>query len=383
MYLPQSRKPRILLLLALLVGIPAFASSCNRSSSPPSVSSPASSPASDATTTSAKVDNQQVVRDFATQVVIPTNQLFAKRAGELSSVVNTFVKNPNDRTLKAAQDAWLATRSPWEQSECFTFGPAESLGYDAALDTWPVNGTDLNGILKSQDQPTPEYAEKLKDTEKGFHVIEYLLFGENNNRQAADFNQRELEYLQALSTNFSEVAGELVTSWTQGVEGQPAYQEIVATAGESGNGTYPTVQAGVQEIVQGIIDSLDEIANEKIGQPFEEKNPQLFESRFSHNTLNDLKSNVKGAENVYLGQFPDADTSGKGLSAYVAQVKPDVDAKVKSQIQASLAALDQIPAPIEESFNDPKAADAIQSAQKTINTLRATIEQEVMPLVKS
>jgi uncharacterized iron-regulated protein len=378
----QFWRPKVILPLVLLVGIPTLASGCDRSSSPSSTSSPASSPVSEAGSTSAKVDDQQVVSDFASQVVIPTNQLFAKRAKELSSTVNTFVKNPDDQTLKAAQDAWVAARSPWEQSECFTFGPAESLGYDGALDTWPVNETDLSGILKSQDQPTSEYVGKLKDTEKGFHAIEYLLFGENNSKKAADFDQRELEYLQALSTNFSEVAGELVTSWTQGVEGQPAYQEVIATAGKSGNSTYPTVQAGAEEIVQGMIDSLDEVANEKIGKPFEEKNSQLFESRFSHNTLNDIKSNVKGAENVYLGRFPDANTSGAGLSAYVAQAKPDVDAKIKSQIQASLAALDQIPAPIEESFDDPKAASAIESAQKTINTLRMTIEQEVMPLVK-
>lgn len=381
MRLPQSRTPRIVLLLLLLVGIPVLASSCNRDSSPSNMSSPASSPAGDPATT-AKADNQQVVSDFATQVVIPTNQLFAKRAEELSSAVNTFVKEPNDQTLKAAQSAWVAARSPWEQSECFTFGPAESLGYDGALDTWPVNETDLSGVLKSQDQLTSAYVEKLKDTEKGFHVIEYLLFGEDNNKKATDFDQRELSYLQALTTDFSGVASELVASWTKGAEGQPAYQEVLLTAGESGNSTYPTVQAGTEEVVQGMIDSLDEVANEKIGKPFEEKSSQLFESRFSHNTLTDIKSNVKGAENVYLGRFPDANTSGAGLSAYVAQAKPEVDTKVKEQIQASLSALDQIPAPIEESFDDPKAASAIESAQKTINTLRTTIEQEVMPLVK-
>lgn len=372
---------------ALLAGILVSATGCTQEDSvqenSASSSTNASSPASSSSTTTAKFSDQKVVSDFADQVVIPTNQLFAKRAAELSSTVNNFVKNPNNQTLKAAQNAWVAARSPWEQSECFGFGPAESLGYDAALDTWPVNETDLKAVLNSKDQFTPEYVEKLKDTEKGFHVIEYLMFGTSNNKKVADFTKRELEYLQALTKNFSQVASELVTSWTKGVEGNPAYREVVATAGDSGNSTYPSLQAGAEEMVQGMLDSLDEVANEKIGKPLQDKTPKLFESRFSFNTLNDLKSNVKGAENVYLGRFLDANTSGTGLSAYVAKVNPDLDARVKSEIRSSLAALDKIPAPLEKSVTEPQAVEEIQSAQKAINTLRDTIQQEVLPLVSS
>ena len=54
-----------------------------------------------------------------------------------------------------------------------------------------MNETDLKGVLKSKDKITTEYvAEKLKDTEKGFHAIEYLLFGENNSKTAAEFNRQ-------------------------------------------------------------------------------------------------------------------------------------------------------------------------------------------------
>jgi hypothetical protein len=36
---------------------------------------------------------------------------------------------------------------------------------------------------------------KLQSTQKGFHPIEYFLFGEDNNRQANELSQRELELL--------------------------------------------------------------------------------------------------------------------------------------------------------------------------------------------
>ncbi len=358
----------------------ALTTACRSNSGPSSISPTLSNQQAD--TAKVQFSDRQIVSDFADRVVVPTNQLFAKRAQELSSVVSAFVKDPNDQTLKAAQDAWVAARSPWEQSECFTFGPADSLGYDGALDTWPVNETDLKAVLQSQDQLTPTYVQQLKDTEKGFHVIEYLLFGENSNKQAADFTKRELTYLQVLTTDFSKVANELVNSWTQGAEGQPAYQEVIATAGESGNSTYPTLQAGAAEIVQGMIDSLDEVANEKIGETFEHKDPKLAESRFSLNTLKDLKSNVQGAQNVYLGRFPAANTSGTGLSAHVAKVNPDLDTRVKKEIQASLDALNQIPGPLETAIANPQAVGAIKAAQERINQSRNTLEQEVLPLVQ-
>ena len=369
--------------LVLVAGLVTVSSGCQDSSPPASNASDpnTSSPTTDNAATKANFSDRQVVADFADQVVVPTQQLFAQRAAELSVAVNNFVKNPSDQTLNDARSAWVAARSPWEQSECFTFGPADSLGYDAALDAWPVNETDLKAVLNSQDKFTSEYIEQLKETEKGFHVIEYLLYGENSDKMAADFNQRELAYLQALTTNFSQVANDLVASWTKGVEGQPAYRQVIATAGESGNNTYPSLQAGAAEMVQGMIDSLDEVANEKIGEPLEKKDQTLMESRFSNNTLNDLKSNVQGARNVYLGSFPDGNTSGTGLSNYIAQVNPNLDTRVKSEIQASLAALEKIPAPIETAIADPQAADEIKSAQQAINTLQTTIKQEVLPLV--
>ncbi|WP_104544997.1 imelysin family protein [Chroococcidiopsis sp. TS-821] len=343
--------------------------------------------ATTANTTSPATSNahsdRQVVSDFADRVVIPTYQVFAQKAAQLATAIETFVQNPNEETLAAAQNAWRDARSPWEQSESFTFGPADSLGYDAAIDSWPVNETDLTAVLQSNDPLTVETIQKRQDTEKGFHAIEFLLFGTDNNKQVSDFNQRELEYLQALGKDFSRVANELVASWTKGVAGQPAYREVLASAGASNNSSYPTLSSGAAEIVQGMIDSLDEVANEKIGEPLAQQDTKLLESRFSFHTLEDLKSNVKGAENVYLGRFPAMNTNGKGISTAVAQVNPDLDARIKSQFQRSMTALESIPAPLETAIANPQAVPQIQTAQTTIDSLQQTLRQEVLPLVQN
>jgi putative iron-regulated protein len=325
--------------------------------------------------------NRQILVDFVDQVIIPSHDLFAQRAASLSKAIATLTQSPSDTHLKAARAAWIEARAAWEQTECFTFGPAGSLGYDGALDTWPVNEVDFKAMLNSSDRLSANSVDKLKDTEKGFHVIEYLLYGQGQSRKIADLKPKDLEYLKLLGENFEQVAKDLSASWSKGLEGKPAYRDVFTTAGAEGNTTYPTLQAGFEEIVQGIIDSLDEVANEKIGETFTQKNPKLAESRFSFNTLADMKSNLKGAENVYLGKFSEANPNSLSLSTHIAQVNPTLDRKIKAEIEEAETALNKIPDPFETAILDPKAADAIKTAQAQLNEVRELMEVDVKPLI--
>ena len=47
-------------------------------------------------------------------------------AKTLQSAVDAFLATPNDQTLKAARDAWVAARVPYLQSEVFRFGNTSS-----------------------------------------------------------------------------------------------------------------------------------------------------------------------------------------------------------------------------------------------------------------
>lgn len=324
-----------------------------------------------------------VVNDFADQVIIPTYQLLETEATKLTQAVDTFVTNPNEDTLKAAQEAWLATRNPWEQSEAFAFGPAESLGYDGDLDDWPVNETDVTAIINSQDALTPEYIKGLQTTHKGFHTIELLLFGQDNNKTAADFSPRELELLKNLTLAFQQTATNLTTSWTKGVNNNPPYREVFTTAGDSSNPAYPTVNAALEEIVQGMIGCLDEVANEKIGEPLKTQENIGFESRFSHSSARDFQNNLKSMQNAYLGTVPAANTSGQSISDLVAKADPELDRQVQAQLETAIQAVSAIPDAIETQVTDPEASSKMQSAQTAILKLFTTIEQQVLPIVQS
>lgn len=338
-------------------------------------------------TISEKSDNAsaarlQLVRDFPDQVVIPTYRRLVERSKRLKTAVDAFMANANDETLKAAQTAWIETREPWEQSEAFAFGPAESLGYDGDLDDWPVNETDLKGILGGAAPIKAETVKTLQTTQKGFHTIELLLFGSDNDKTTTDFSTREKAYLQQLATAFDQTANDLVQSWSEGIAGNPAYRTVLATAGKDDNSAYPTAQAAVEEIVQGIIGCLDEVGNEKIGGPLAAKTTDNLESRYSHNSATDFKNNLISVQNAYLGKVPDANTSGASLSDWVAQKDAQLDARIKKEMQMALKALEAIPAPLEPKINDQAALAKLKIAQDSVLTVFSTFEGRVLPLVQ-
>jgi putative iron-regulated protein len=354
---------------------------------------------------SVEFTDRQIIVDFADQVVIPTFESVANRADALSAALDAFTKTPNPQTLKTARSAWIAARFAWEQTECFGFGPIKSEGYDANFDSWPIDQNDLAAILASGDQITPGYIERLQGSTKGFHLIEYLLFGEDSRKAATGFSPRELTFLQHLGGDFAQVAHRMAASWTQGSADKPAYRQILVTAGAADNHAYPTLAAAAQEMVGGMVESLTEVADKKLGEPFEKKDPKLAESRFSLNTLADIQSNLQGSENVYLGrvanaqfanaqfanaqfanaQFANAQTKSAqaGLSRFVAQRHPELDTKVKQQFQAARSALAKIPQPFETAVLAPQAAEAIREARSAISSLQETLDKEVKPLLGS
>jgi len=321
----------------------------------------------------------QIITHLADDVVVPTYQQLATRLEALDVAVNALVAAPTEARLTAAQEAWLAARTPWEQSEGFLFGPVDSYGYDPALDSWPVNRSDLDAVLASSDAFTPQYVSSLQETQKGFHTVEYLLFNDGRTKKVSDFNQRQFDYLKAISAELKGVGAALANAWTQTVEGRPPYRDVLAGAGQTGNNAYPSVEAAAQEMVGGMINILDEVANGKIADPYDAKDPELVESQFAYNSLSDFANNLRSVENVYLGHLPGATPSAYTLSALVKSEKPEIDTRIRQELTAAIEALGRIPEPFRSSIKDPAAADEIEAAQEAIRKVQATIETEVKP----
>ena len=317
-------------------------------------------------------DAATTLNDFANKVVLATYTELDNRAGDLLTAVKALEADTTQANLGQAQAAWKATRKPWEQSEAFLFGPVDTQGLDPALDSWPVNQVDLDGVLASGQTLTEASIDALEDTLKGFHTIEYLLFRDGNQRKAADITPRELEYLAATAANLKSKTAQLRNAWDASGEN---YAAEVANAGTSST-IYKSQKDAMQEMVNGMIVIADEVANGKISDPFNERDTTLVESQFSFNSIIDFQDNIRGIQNVYMGKFT---ADGQGLNEFVKGVDAGLDARFQTEVQTAINTIGAIPDPFSDSITAQHAA--VQGAIDATSTVQQTLEDDILKLV--
>ena len=317
-------------------------------------------------------DASTTLNDFANTVVLATYIDLDNRAGELLIAVKALEADTTQANLGQAQAAWKATRKPWEQSEAFLFGPVDTQGLDPALDSWPVNRVDLDGVLASEQALTEASIDALEDTLKGFHTIEYLLFRDGDQRKAADITPRELEYLAATTENLKSKTAQLRNAWDASGEN---YAAEVANAGDSST-IYKSQKDAMQEMVNGMIVIADEVANGKISDPFNERDTTLVESQFSFNSITDFQDNIRGIQNVYAGKFT---ADGQGLNEFVNSQDAELDARFQTEVQTAIDTIGAIPDPFRDSITAQRAA--VQAAIDAVSTVQGTLENDILKLV--
>ena len=317
-------------------------------------------------------DASTTLNDFANKVVLATYTDLDNKAGDLLGAVQALSAATNQAHLELAQNAWKAARTPWEQSEAFLFGPVDTQGLDPALDSWPVNRVDLDGVLGSEQELTEASIDALEDTLKGFHTIEYFLFREGNQRKAEDITPRELEYLVATTENLKSKTAQLASAWAASGEN---YAGEVANAGTSST-IYKSQKDAMQEMVNGMIVIADEVANGKLSDPFNEKDTTLVESQFSFNSIADFQDNIRGIQNVYMGKFT---ADGQGLNEFVIGKDAELDARFQTEVQTAIDTIGAIPDPFRDSITGQRAA--VQAAIDAVSTVQQTLENDILKLV--
>lgn len=315
-----------------------------------------------------------VLSAFTDNVARANYNDLAARATTLRGAVEAFTNTISDADLAACKQAWRDARLSWELSESMLFGPVSTDNIDPRIDTWPVNFVDLEAQLGSGQAFTAEYINNLEDALKGFHPIEYLLFGQDGNKTAPQMTAREREYLVALCMNLEALTSHLANIW-DAADGNN-YGTIFSTAG-NGNSTYPTQRAAFEEMVNAMITICDEVANAKMHEPFIAQDPMLEESPFAKNSITDFTNNIRGVENVYLGRYA---ANGTGLEDLVRQYDLQADAAIKQRITAAVAALGTITVPFGQALTEQPVQ--VQQAIDAINALAGTLQSELLPLVQ-
>ncbi len=325
-------------------------------------------------TTPTTVTSTDVLNAFAVNVAQDNYNDLAQRSQDLHTRIATFTTSLSDADLELCCEQWRATRLSWELSEALLFGPVATENIDPRIDTWPVNFVDLEAQLASSNAFTAEYITALEDALKGFHPIEYLLFGADGNKTAAQFTARELEYLAALSTDLTDLTNDLSHRWNPTTSGN--YTHALTSAG-AGSDVYATQRAAMEEVVNAMAGICDEVANGKMHEVLLAQDPSLEESPFSQNSLMDFTNNIRGVENVYLGRYA---ANGIGLEDFVRMHDLQLDSTIKQRIAAAIAALGTITVPFGQAIVEQPVQ--VQQAVDAITALASTLNDELLPLVQ-
>ncbi|SEK77072.1 imelysin family protein [Parapedobacter koreensis] len=312
---------------------------------------------------------EEILAQVATNVCEDSYIDMHAKAVALNEAITTLNGTTTDANLAAAQAAWRDIRTTWERTESWLFGPIDADEIDPRIDTWPVDFNDLDGILANGDELTEAYIDGLEESLKGFHPIEYLLWGENGNKTAAQFTDREKAYLSALGENLTKLSADVKDTWQNG------YTQELANAGR-GSSEFATRQEAFLQLVDAMAGICDEVANAKIKEPFDAADPTLEESPFAKNSFTDFKNNITGILLMYQGKF---NTDGKGLEDLVRTHNLSLDAEIKANHAAAIAALDAFNVPFGEAITTRQSD--IQNAMDKINALATTLEGKLNPFV--
>lgn len=335
-------------------------------------------------------DAPAVIENYATIVHVSYEETVAK-ADDLKAAVDAFVANPDALTLSAAQDAWLVAREPYGQTEGYRFydGPIDNPtdGPEGRINSWPldeafidyVDGDADAGIINHPETFPTLSAQIIKDENEngaeenistGYHAIEFLLWGQDfddagpGQRPFTDYVVGGTNQNQERRKQYLSIVTDVLVSDLELVEQQ---WEPGATNYGSDFQTLDSREA-LRRILQGLgALSGSELPGERMGTALDNRDQEDEHSCFSDNTHRDLRANALSIQNIYLGRFGDLD--GPGLDELVAARDPELDAKMKAQLQASVDLIEVIPNPFDQAIQDD--ADGRVKVKAAIDALKA------------
>ena len=344
------------------------------------------------TATSALADERANVLSTYADIALAGYSDSLMTALALQDAVTALVATPSVETLDAARTAWIAARVPYQQTEVFRFGNPIVDDWEGKVNAWPLDEGLMDYVDASYGGPTDEnefaalnvianptfsiagmdvdatdltpelIGDVLNEADgietnvaRGYHAIEFLLWGQDLNGTDAGAGDRPY-------TDFVEGDGCTGGNCDRRVDYLTAATELLITDLEfiidqwDENGAARTdlladPDAGIVAMITGMGSlSYGEQAGQRMRLGLMLNDPEEEHDCFSDNTHNSHYYDGKGVQNVYLGQYERIDGTvieGPGLTALVAAVDPALDDEVRGKLDTTMVALTAIVAAAE------------------------------------
>jgi len=318
-------------------------------------------------------------------------------AVKLQQAIQTFLNEPNSRTMTLARNAWLRSRESYGQSEVFRFyeGPIDFAdpetgeeGPEGLINAWPLNeayidyvkGNPKAGIIRQADVTITRdllvernAADDEANVTTGYHAIEFLLWGQDHRldgageRPASDFagrgtiNERRRQYLKVVTDLLVDHLAGLKAEWAPGKDNYR--KRFVAMDQKQALGDILTGMATLSGF---------ELASERMAVALDSGDQEDEHSCFSDNTHRDIVTNAQGIYNVYFGTY--GDYEGAGINRLVGRVAPELNLKLEAQIKTTLALVNQLEPPIDRILASEEGSTRRQKMEAAIASLQEQAE---------
>ena len=288
-------------------------------------------------------DQNDVSSAMVDSVVLPSYSRLSNASQNLNQALQNLVNNPTQSTFDKAKISWRSARKTWEVTETWAYGPAETLDFDPNLDDWPVSTNELAATLDSKSNFTAKTLQNLDTTSRGFHGIEYVLFGRNNNL-VEDLSSNELAYLKSAGEDLENNADGLLQAWS----GSEGFGSTVVKADP---------RSAIADILAGMEGCLAEVADGKLGGAVDTNDSGELESTFSGNTGTDIVFNIKGVKTAW---------EKSKLKEYASSKNNELSSTLSNQIDESLKLANKLPAALNDQLTN-------ESTKETVDKLRTVL----------
>ncbi|NTF30717.1 imelysin family protein [Rhizobium skierniewicense] len=330
---------------------------------------------------SAATDPAAVVKHY-TELGFAKYQDALTTAQTLDKAIDALIATPSETNLKAAREAWIKARVPYQQTEVYRFGNPIVDEWEGKVNAWPLDeglidyvdsayGTEsdenelytaniiankkikVGGEEVDASKITPDLIRSLAEAGEveanvttGYHAIEFLLWGQDlngtgpgaGNRPYTDYDtknctggncDRRADYLKAASTLLVADLKEMTDNW--------------APDGEAAKTVEADPKKGLTAILTGMGSlSYGELAGERMKLGLLLHDPEEEHDCFSDNTYNSHLNDAIGIAAAYSGEYTTVDgktLTGPSLSQLVAASDKTLDAEMKAKLNKTLDAM--------------------------------------------
>ncbi|WP_397474768.1 imelysin family protein [Pusillimonas sp.] len=342
----------------------------------------------------AAVDKTAVVKTYA-DVALAEYQDALATAKRLQQAVDALAAKPSADTLRAARQAWLDARVPYQQTEAFRFGNPIVDAWEGRVNAWPLDEgmidyvdasygieSDVNAyyVVNVIANDSISVGGKAVDTSvidaqllgevlheadgneanvaTGYHAIEFLLWGQDLNGTGPAPADRQGTPQERHAGNRPYTDFDLANCTGGNCDRRVTYLTVVTQMlvddlqemvenWEADGGARADVQADPQQGLIAMLTGLGslsygELAGERMKLGLMLHDPEEEHDCFSDNTHNSHYYNQIGMMNVYYGRYKRIDgtvVEGTSLSQLVAEKDVELDKEVQARMNEAHEAM--------------------------------------------